>query len=139
MATAPTSVFSIGANIDATVTFSGNRWDADLDLVVGGTVEEMGNTQEAVEPIAFVDSGYPDEPTQRLEAWTAVSTLAPGMPARVYEPGDLVMYDGTMYRCLEQNDGVPPPEDTAVWEALPDPIDDLRVAPGSAYEGLGIE
>lgn len=139
MATAPTSVFSIGANIDATVTFSGNRWDADLDLVVGGTVEEMGNTQEAVEPIAFVDSGYPDEPTQRLEAWAAVSTLAPGMPPRVYAPGDLVMYDGTMYRCLEENDGVPPPEDSALWEALPDPIDDLRVMPGSAYEGLGIE
>lgn len=138
-ATAPTSVFSIGQDIAATVTFTGNRWDADLDLVVGGTVIDEDNEPGPVEPIVFVNSGYPeDEPVGRLEAWTAVSTLAPGMPPRVYMPGDLVMYDGAMYRCLQQHDDLVPPENPRTWEPLEAPIDDLRVAPGTPYADLGI-
>ncbi len=138
-ANVPTSVFAIGANIASTVTFSGNRWEADLALVSGGMVVEENNTQGPVEPIAFVQSGYPeDEPVQRLEAWTATTTLAPGMPARVYVPGDLVTYDGAMYRCLEEHDGLVPPENPDVWERLEDPIDDLRVVPGTPYDAIGI-
>jgi hypothetical protein len=137
--TPPTAVFQIGGENAAPVTFTGNRWDADLALVTGGNAIEEDNVQGAVEPLRFVQSGYPqDEPATRLEAWTAVSTLSPGMPARMYVPGDLVMHDGTMYRALVESSDLVPPDHAEAWEALPDPIDDLRVAPDSPYAELGI-
>jgi hypothetical protein len=137
-AVAPTSVFRLGADIGGMVSFTGNRWDADLDLVAGGVVVDEGNVQGAVDALEFVASGYPDgESMLRLEAWTAVSTLSPGMPARVYVPGDLVMHDATMYRALVEGSDLLPPEHPEAWEALPDPLDDLRALP--PYDDLGIQ
>ncbi|HET6585600.1 MAG TPA: hypothetical protein VFG69_19205 [Nannocystaceae bacterium] len=136
-ATAPTSVFRIGEDIAAMVELTDNRWEGDLDLVVGGTVVDEGNVQGPVDAIEFVQSGYPDgEAVARLEAWTAVSTLAPGMPARTYVAGDLVMHDATMYRALAESTDALPPDHPELWEALPDPVDDLRAQP--PYDDLGI-
>jgi len=139
-ATPPVAVFRLAGAIGGDVSFTGNHWEGDLDLVEGGMgPQQADNVQGPVEPIAFVDSGYPDEPILRLEAWTASSTLAPGNPPRNYVAGDLVTYDAQLYRCITDNTGQVPPQSPAAWELLPPPADDLRVQPGSAYEGFGIE
>lgn len=135
----PTSVIRIAADIDADVSLTGNRWDADLDLVQGGMPTESGNMQGSLEPIAFVESGYPeDTPVLALEAWTAVSTLAPGSPPRDYVVGDLVMSDAQLYRAIADNTNQLPAEHPESWELLPAPVDDLRVDPASPYAGIGI-
>jgi hypothetical protein len=140
-ATAPTAVFSLAAAIGGDVQLTGNRWEGELELVQGGigpTV--MDNTQGPVEAVEFVDSGYPEGvPVLRLEAWTEVSTLAPGSPPREYVVGELVMYDGQLYECITDNTGQVPPRNPGSWMQLPAPVDDLRVVAGSAHEGLGIE
>jgi len=90
-----------------------------------------------VEPIAFVD-GLAEDPFA-LEFWTATMTRAPGDPPRVYEPGEMVIAtDGELYRATVQNSDAPPADNPDAWEQLPDPVDDLRVVPGSTYEGWGI-
>jgi hypothetical protein len=135
----PTSVVRIAAGIEADVTLQGNRWDGDLALVQGGAPTVMDNVQGAVEPIEFVESGYPEgEDVLRLEVWTAASTLAPGSPPRDYVIGDLVMHDARMYRAIADNTGEVPPEHPESWELLPDPVDDLRVPAGSPYAEMGI-
>jgi hypothetical protein len=139
-ATAPSSVFSLSPNIAAPVEFADNHWEGDLDLVSGGQgPTEMGNVQGPVEPIAFVDSGYPaDAPIQMLEIWVPASTLAPGSPARTYAAGDVVVHGGNLYRASTESTALAPDEHPEAWELLPDPADDFRVVPGSPYEGLGI-
>jgi len=139
-AVAPTTVFRLGAEVNGVVTFSGNHWEDDLDLVGGGgDVTEADNVQGPVEPVEFVDSGYPDgADVLRLEAWTAESTLAPGSPPRDYVEDDLVMYDAVLYRCIAANTDQPPPDYPQSWEALPTPVDDLRIVEESPYAGYGI-
>jgi len=136
----PTAVFRLAPEIGGDVLFSGNRWDAELELVQGGMAPTlMDNVQGPLEPAEFVDSGYPDGvPVARLEVWTAVSTLAPGSPPRDYVVGDLVMYDGQLYECAADNTGQVPPRNPGSWTLLPPPIDDLRIVPGTAHEGIGI-
>lgn len=137
-ATPPAAVFRIAAEIGADVSFLDNTWEGDLALVEGAPTER-GNVAGPVEPIAFVDTGYPaGAAVLALEAWTAVSTLAPGMPARQYATGDLVMYDGVMYQALAASSGDIPPEHPETWAALPPPVDDFRVVAESPYADLGV-
>lgn len=140
MATPPAAVFRLAAAIGGDVQFVGNRWEGDLELVEGGmSPTVMGNEQGPVEPLQFVDSGYPEgTPVLSLEAWTAISTLVPGSPPRNYVVGELVTYDGQLYECIADNTGQVPPDSPASWMLLPAPVDDLRVVPGTAYEELGI-
>lgn len=136
----PAAVFRVAPEIGGEVSFTGNAWEGELELVQGGmgpTVQ--GNVQGPVEPIAFVDSGYPEgAPVLRLEAWTAATTLAPGSPPRSYVVGDLVTHDGQLYECIADNTDQPPPDHPESWMLLPPPVDDLRVVPGTAHEGIGI-
>ena len=97
------------------------------------------NVQGAVEPAEFVDSGYPDDaPVLALESWVASSPLSPGDPPRQYEPGELVMFDGAMYRAIATNTNETPPDHPASWALVPAAPDDLRATPGSAYDGIGL-
>mgnify|MGYP001467594724 CR=1 FL=1 len=141
MATPPTAVFRLAPEIGGDVSFTGNAWDSDLPLVEGGMgPAQSDNVQGPLDAIAFVDSGYPPGvPVDALEAWTAVSTLAPGSPARDYVVGELVTYDGQLYTCVAANTDQPPPEHPESWMQLPAPPDDLRVMPGTAYEGFGVQ
>ena len=49
------------------------------------------------------------------------------------------MYDAEMYQCTKENTGLVPPEHAEAWKKLPLPVDDLRVAPGSPYAGMGVQ
>lgn len=139
-ATPPGAVFRLAPAIGGDVVFSGNRWEGELELVQGGMGPTlMDNVQGPVEPVQFVESGYPEGASVlRLEAWTEASTLAPGSPPRSYVVGDFVTYDGQLYECIADNTGEVPPDNPGSWMLLPAPIDDLRIVPGSAHEGLGI-
>jgi hypothetical protein len=43
-----------------------------------------------------------------------------------------------LYEALSENSDVYPPTNASVWSALSTPVDDVRVARGSAYEGIGL-
>lgn len=138
-ATPPGAVFRIANEITGDVSFVDNAWEGELALVEGGAPTERGNVQGPVEPIAFVDAGYPaDADVLALEAWTAVSTLAPGMPARTYAVGELVMDDGQLYVAVAESTDARPSEHPEAWMMLPTPVDDLRVVAGSTYAELGV-
>lgn len=138
-ATPPGAVFRIANEIAGDVSFVDNAWEGELALVEGGAPTERGNVQGPVDPIAFVDAGYPaDASVLALEAWTAVSTLAPGMPARTYAVGELVMDDGQLFAAIAENTDARPSEHPEAWMMLPTPVDDLRVVAGSAYAELGV-
>ena len=140
-ATAPTSAFRIAGEILDAIDFTDNTWDGDLALFSGGgsTPTELGNVNTAVTPITFVDSGYPDDaPVLALESWVASSPLSPGDPPRQYEPGELVMFDGAMYRAIATNTNETPPDHPASWALVPAAPDDLRATPGSTYDGIGL-
>ena len=136
----PAAVFRLAPAIGGEVMLVANQWEGDLPLVEGGmNPVVMDNVQAPVEPVEFVESGYPEGVSVlRLEAWTAASTLAPGSPPRDYVVGDLVTHDGQLYECIADNTGQMPSGSPESWMLLPPPVDDLRVVPGSAYEGIGI-
>jgi hypothetical protein len=48
------------------------------------------------------------------------------------------MHDAQLYRATTASTGLVPPDHPEAWELLPLPADDLRVAPGTAYEELGV-
>jgi len=138
-------ILRFAGGITAPVTLAANRWEGDEQLVAGlggpngtvGSITATDNVNEAVEPIAFVDAL--SEAPFSLEFWTAVQTRAPGDPPRTYEAGDLVVAsDGHLYRAINTNTDSPPIDNLDVWERLPDPADDFRIAPGSPYDTWGL-
>lgn len=137
----PTSVFrlsgQIGGKSGGDVSFVDNTWEGDLALVEGAAPTEEGNVNAAVEPIAFVNTGYAGE-VLALEAWTPVSTLAPGMPPRDYVVGDLVMHDGVLYEAIAASTDQVPSEHPESWEAQPQLVDDFRVVDSSPYADFGV-
>ncbi len=140
-AAAPSAIFRIANAIGGAVSFEGNTWEGTLPLLEGGTDPmQQDNVNAALDPLVFVDSGYPEDASiLHLEAWTEASTRAPGSPPREYVQGDLVTHDGQLYRCIIDNTGQVPSENPAAWSLLPAPVDDLRVVAGSPYAGIGIE
>jgi hypothetical protein len=144
-ATDPGVVFGINAANQAPISFTGNTFEGGRALLSGvdvnGTkanVTATGNVNGAVAPVAFVASGYPSVPTQKLSAWAAKATLAPGSPDITYAPGDLVMFDAEMYRAKTSSTGLVPRDHPEAWEKLPLPADDLRVDPSSPYASMGV-
>lgn len=135
-AQSPTSIFRLGGDIAAEVSFVDNVWEGDLALVEGGAPTMRGNVQGPVEPIAFVDADT--GAVLDLEVWTAVSTLAPGMPARQYETGERVMHDGVPYEATSPSTNAPPDEHPESWSMLPPWIDDFRVVASSPWAEMGV-
>lgn len=138
-------IFRFAGAITSPIVITNNRWEGDNALVAGlggpngtvGTITATGNENMAVPPITFV-AALAEGPFQ-LEFWTAVMTRAPGSPARVYEPGEMVIYtDGKLYRATAQSSDAPPPDHPEAWESLADPVDDWRVDPASPYAGWGV-
>lgn len=140
----PGVAFGINAAHQAPILFEGNTLEgaalvSGIDL--NGTrnnIQAQGNVSAAVAPVAFVASGYPGVPTAKLSSWARIATLAPGQPAITYGAGDLVMHDARLYRARAANTDKVPPDNLDVWEELPLPADDVRVAPGSPYAEMGI-
>ncbi|MCP3136281.1 carbohydrate-binding protein [Pyxidicoccus xibeiensis] len=146
-ATDPGVVFQKGAGITSPITLKDNRWEGGRRLFPGltggtgtsGTVTATGNVNGAIPVLGFVAPGLPAGATTRqLELWTDRATLSPNAPEVTYPAGALVMHDGQLYRARSANTNKPPPQNTALWELLPFPADDLRTAPGSEWAQRGI-
>lgn len=141
----PGVVFGINTAHHAPIDFTANTFEGSRMLLSGialnGTkanISASDNVNAAVEPVAFVDSGYPDVPTSSLSAWGAKATLAADMHDIVYAAGDLVMSDAQLYRAKIDNQGLLPAEHPEAWEKLGVPADDLRLGEASPYAGMGI-
>lgn len=107
-----------------------------------GNVTATGNVREAVAPVAFNNSGFaPDFDYLLLETWTATCgrCVDPSTPV-YYQPGDYVMYRGVMYRNISGSPvtGTVPGTAPSVWQSLGYPPDDVRLAPTSLYQHLGL-
>lgn len=97
------------------------------------------NTMTDLDPVAFRDSGLPDDfDWLSLELWTDVASLGGGAPV-TYPAGDVVMYEGAPYRCVADPcpAGAVPPESPAAWEPLPPFPDDVRTTGAFEPYGLG--
>lgn len=146
-ATDPGVIFGKSGTFTSPILLTGNTWEGPRDLFAGltgpdgmvGNVTAQGNVNGPVAPLEMVESGYPaGKPTRALESWAPKATLAPGSPPIVYEVGALVMFDAEMYECTQQNSEMPPPDHPEAWKKLPAPVDDVRVAPGTAYSEMGV-
>lgn len=144
-ATDPGVAFGVNGAHKAPVVFSDNSLEAGTELLSGialngskGNISATGNTSGEVEAVTYVASGFPDVLTGKLSAWGATASLAADKHAIQYAAGDLVMFDAQLYQAKSANTGKSPAENPTIWQKLPTPADDLRVAPGSTYEGLGV-
>jgi len=146
-ATDPGVVFGINAAHQAPIKFQMNTIEPGKKLLSGidlnGTksnIEATGNVSAAAPQPLFVGSGYPaGTPTQKLSAWGAKATLAPGQPPINYVAGDLVMHDAQLYRAKTASTNLVPPDHPEAWEKLPQPSDDVRVDPASPYAAMGVQ
>ena len=139
-------VFAMGAILDTTIEFIDVTWEGLTNLHNQGTdpngaygsVSGSGNVYGSTDPYPFVDLGLdPAMDFLRVEYWTAQATVGRQEPV-IYHAGDIAIIDGVLYEALSENSGVYPPTDASVWSALSAPVDDVRVARGSAYEGIGL-
>ncbi len=127
------------------LVFTDSTWEtSDLtnDLADGngsnGNTSGSGNVQAPVPAVTFVDDSMPANEL-RIEVWADVASLGNGLG--VEYPLDMVVtYEGFPYRC--QLDPCPagqtPPDFPATWEPLDPFVDDLRVLPGTVYDGYGL-
>jgi hypothetical protein len=141
-AKAPVQVFGVGSNSPNPHVLRDNLVDTDVPFILYRfpSVTESGNSRAQVPAVKFRDFMLPelDQDYRRLEWWTDVATLSPDLRAVTYVKGAIVVHRGTLYRALSENSGQAPDENSDVWEALPAPADDVRLAVGSAHAGLGI-
>ncbi|MEZ4367454.1 MAG: hypothetical protein R2939_14440 [Kofleriaceae bacterium] len=58
-----------------------------------------------------------------------------------YAPGDVVTHGDApdLYICTATSTGEAPPDAPGRWAILPRGADDVRVADGSPYAGLGVQ
>jgi hypothetical protein len=145
--TAPGHLLRV-ANTTTPVSFSGDTWSHPtgfINVLAGGSgtsgnVSGSGNMRTEVEAVRFVDAGLPDGfDYLTLEMWTDVATRGGNAPVS-YAQGFLVMHNGAPYRCRLSPcpAGVVPEGNPATWEALAPFADDVRVVPGSRFEGRGL-
>ncbi|MDQ3032205.1 MAG: right-handed parallel beta-helix repeat-containing protein [Myxococcota bacterium] len=120
-ATAPVSRFAERAMANLTVESS----------VVAGTVGRLRFRDFMPIPEAVEDV--------RIEMWTDTARRAASPPPPVtYEPGDYVVHEDVVYECLRTSTREVPPDHPTAWRALGVPVDDVRLAPGSPHEGVGL-
>ena len=138
----PVQVFGVGSNSPNPHLLKDNLADASFPFILYKfpSVTESGNTNAEVPAVRFRDFMVAelDEDYRLLEWWTAVATLSPDMRPVTYAQGALVVHQGTLYRALAENSGKLPDQHASIWEALPSPADDVRLAAASAHQGLGV-
>jgi len=138
----PVQVFGVGANTPNPHLLIDNVAESTFPflLYTFPSVTESNNTNAEVPPVEFRDFMLPEleADLRKLEWWTPTATLSPDMRAVAYEVGAVVVHQGALYRALAQSTGKPPDENADVWQVLPDPADDVRLAPGSPHQGLGV-
>ena len=138
-------------NTSNPILLTDNRFEASLRLInrlasdngVDDNIIAEGNVAEAVDAIDFNNSGFPPEfDYLALELWTTNASRHTGgeNPSVYYQPGDYVMHNGKLYRSIAatEHHGYLPDDHPEIWELLGYPSDDVRLAPGSAHEGIGL-
>ena len=88
---------------------------------------------------SFMPLVDPDVDYLLFERWSCIASLAPGDPPIEYFEGDSVVHKKSLYKaklnhtCIE-------PGNTAYWDFVSDPVDDVRLAcDGSAkHQGIGL-
>lgn len=140
---APLQVFGVGSNTTNPHLLRDNEVDAPFPFIkwTFPSVTLEGNSAAPLPRVEFRDfmTAKLDENYRQLEWWTATATLSPDQRAVVYPEGAFVMHRGKLYRALQENQGQPPDAHPETWAPEPDPADDVRLAPSSAYAGLGLE
>lgn len=142
---------AVGA--DGTGGPGGDRGGGDVEGGVPSSCEPFGRygvpTKTFTLPAGTPTISYPDIQAKfpevdwanlesKLSAWGATATLAPGAPPIQYAVGDLVMHDAELYRAKTANTNAVPTQHPEAWEKLPRPADDVRVAPGTPYDAMGV-
>jgi hypothetical protein len=141
-ASVPVQVFGVGSNSPNPHVLTGNVVDGPYPFLMWTfpSVSEENNTTAAVARVKFRDfmGSDLDANYRQLEWWTARMTRHPDMPAMTYAAGAYVVHQGTLYRALGENSAAPPDQNPDLWQALPPPADDVRLAPDSPHAGLGL-
>jgi hypothetical protein len=145
----PTHLFRIAVTQNP-VVLTGNHFDTNVNLTnrftgvngSAGNVVASGNTRGAVAPVAFNDFRFPAGfDYLRVELWTAKCGRCSNPDAPVYyQPDDYVMHQGVLYRNVSGGTvtGTEPGTAPAVWSNLGFPPDDVRLAPTSPHQGMGL-
>lgn len=138
----PVQVFGVGSNAPNPHVLMDNVVEAPFPFILYkfASVTESNNTSAEVPPVRFRDfmGSELDGDVRKLEWWTRLATLSPGMSAVAYEEGAVVAHQGTLYRARAANTDRAPDENVGVWEKLPDPADDVRLSADSPHQGLGV-
>ncbi|MCW5806464.1 MAG: right-handed parallel beta-helix repeat-containing protein [Deltaproteobacteria bacterium] len=144
-ATDPDVIAGRNGAFQAPVTFEGNRWIGTSRIVAGiaggdgtaGNVTLTGNRNEDAGAIELRDGPW-SSAGHHLTSWAPNATVAPGSPPVTYRAGDVVVHGAawTLYRATDATANPPP---GPAWTPLAAPTDDVRVAPGTAYAGLGVQ
>jgi hypothetical protein len=140
--TAPKYLFGMNGKQSNPVEMLNNTWDSPGPLIkTAANVVDTGNIQSPSAPVKFVDGGFfpADFNYFLVEMWAKFSGINEG-DAIDYNPGDYVMWKGDLYQCIgtEAHTNKVPSENPDVWQAMPAPVDDVRLAPDSPYPGYGL-
>ena len=135
-------MFGVGSNTQNPHVLSDNVSDAPYPFILYKfpSVTDEDNTSAAVPAVVFRDFMSPelDADVRKLEWWASAATLHPEQVAITYAEGSIVVHQGTLYRALAQNADQAPDRHEDVWQALPPPADDVRLADDSPHAGLGV-
>lgn len=139
---APVQVFGVGSNSPNPHVLRDNSVDGPYPFIkwTFPSVTSENNQTGSVPRVRFRDfmGAELDENYRRLEWWTDKATLSPDQRVVSYAAGAFVVHRGKLYKALAQNQGKPPDQNPALWQALPDPADDVRLSPDSPHAGLGL-
>ncbi len=128
-------------NTASPMVFTDNHWAGPQVFLQGGggNISTSGNVHEGeIAPVVFEDWGFPlDFDPHRLEIWTDLDRH--GQPVS-YQEGDMVLHQGLLYLCIEpgSHTGKEPPNHPATWALQPAPADDVRLAPVSPHQHVGL-
>lgn len=136
---------------DNVVTLENNQYDDIPQLCEAlpgegngerGSTTGSGNERAEVAPVTFCNAGFPPEfDYLRIEWWTDTASRHPDNEPVTYETGNIVMYEGTPYRCTDgpSSTEAVPPDNSAIWTPLDRFPDDVRLTGDSAHHGVGLQ
>lgn len=137
-------------NQNAEIVFEDNTWEGPAKMTnalpdegngTSDNISGTGNTRITSAAPSFVDAGLPDTfDWLNLEMWTDVASLGDGSPVS-YAQDEVVTHMGLAYQCALDPcpAGRVPPDHPDTWTPLGALPDDVRIAPGTEYEALGLQ
>lgn len=145
-ATDPDVIAGKNGSFQAPVVFDGNHWIGTTRIIAGvtggegtaGNVTLTGNLNDDAGAIELLDGPW-STAGHHVTYWAPNATVATGSPAVMYRTGDVVVYGPawTLYRATADSTNMAPPG--AAWMSIDKPSDDVRVRPGTRYDGYGVQ